>query len=52
MRNAVFYLVASTVVWAIATFLGASWGMAFMASLVVPPLLLIIFVIAKYKQWV
>ncbi|MBI4311731.1 MAG: hypothetical protein HY681_08105 [Chloroflexi bacterium] len=52
MRNAIFYLIASTIVVGVANRLGASWGQALLLSLVIPPLLLIALAIARYKRWV
>ncbi|GEM_PF-5594917 len=52
MGKTVFYFIASTIVYGIAYALGFGWEVSLLASLIVPPLLLIFLTIAKYKHWV
>ena len=52
MAQGIFYFVVSTIVGAIAYALGLGWQVSLMASLVVPPMLLLLYLIARYKRWV
>lgn len=52
LKNAVFYTIASTVVWLIAEAAGADIIVSMFASILVPPLILAGFYVARYNKWV
>ena len=52
LKNAVFYTIASTVVWLIAEAVGADIMVSMFASILVPPLILAGFLVARYNKWI
>ena len=50
-KNLVFYAVAGTIVAVVAQVLGASIGVVFMSSLVIPPALILSFLILRHNGW-
>jgi hypothetical protein len=49
MRNFIFYAIAGSVFWYISQSLGAGLGVSMFASLILPPLLLVAFMIYKNR---
>ncbi|MBI4199351.1 MAG: hypothetical protein HY535_02605 [Chloroflexi bacterium] len=51
-KNAVFYLVASTITGVVAQALGADIGVVLFASLLVPPVILLAIALIRYWGWI
>ena len=49
-KNLVFYTVAGSIFWVIAQKLGAGMGVSLAASLMLPPLILIGWMLYKYRR--
>ncbi len=49
LRNLIFYAVFGAFLWAVSLRLGAGLGVALAASLLVPPLLMIVYTLYKHR---
>ena len=50
-KNLVFYAVAGTIVAVVAQALGASMGLVFFSSMIIPPALILGFLILRFNGW-
>jgi hypothetical protein len=50
-KNLIFYAVAGTIVAVVAQALGASVGIVFLSSLVIPPALILSVLLLRYNGW-
>jgi hypothetical protein len=50
LKNLVFYTVVGTIVALIAQAVGLSWGVTLLLSLLVPPIILLVIAILRYRN--